>query len=216
MRRILTACAIGATVLLGARVLPAASLTIDFENLPALAAQPSTFAAAGAMQTYSNANFSITGGVVLGNPAFLAGFAANGSQPNLYGTADFADPSLLDTLTLTFPSAENINTVSGLLFNGQSIAESYTVTVMSGATILSVLNLNNIPAASSTSDFLPFSITSGSPITSLAFTTPNSGTNGWDFFVDTIHASTVPEPGSLLLLLGGGLFLGALRLKKIG
>jgi len=51
------------------------------------------------MQTYSQAAiFTISG--VLGNPTFLPAFTTNGTLPNLYGTADFADPSLLPTITL--------------------------------------------------------------------------------------------------------------------
>src|SRR5438552_1232043 len=67
----------------------ASATTINFESLPSLPTQPNNFAAAGAMQTYSSAGlFSVTGGVVLGNPTFLASFAAHGSAPNAYGTAD--------------------------------------------------------------------------------------------------------------------------------
>src|SRR5438105_4448121 len=78
----------------------AAFVTIDFENNPSLPTQPNNFAAAGAMQTYSQSGvYTISGGVVLGNPTFLASFAAHGSAPNAYGTADFADPSLLPTIT---------------------------------------------------------------------------------------------------------------------
>src|SRR5437870_351323 len=59
-----------------------ASFTIDFETNPSLPAQPNNFAAAGAMQTYSDLGpngFTISGGVVLGNPTFLAAYPAHGS-----------------------------------------------------------------------------------------------------------------------------------------
>src|SRR4051794_9675499 len=89
-----------AIVLAGSAV-PAGAGTADinFETPPfPTTAQPDNFAAAGPMQTYSQAGvFSITGGVVLGNPTFLNEFAGNGgpfgSPPNLYGTTDVADPS---------------------------------------------------------------------------------------------------------------------------
>src|SRR5262245_165211 len=88
---------------------------INFETLPALPPQPNNFFAAGPMQTFTQVGvFSITGGVVLGNPNFLTSFASQGSTPNLYGTADFADPSLLDTISLTFPAAEMVTSVSGV------------------------------------------------------------------------------------------------------
>src|SRR5438132_6884483 len=100
---------VAALTLAMGRPAPAAPITIDFENLPSLPAQPNNFAAAGAKQTYTVAGvFSIDGGVVLSNPSFLPAFPVHGTQPNLYGTADFADASLLDTITLTFPGASDI------------------------------------------------------------------------------------------------------------
>src|SRR3954453_9414038 len=81
-----------------------AAIVVDFETLPALPAQPNNFAAAGPMQTYSSPGvFTVSGGVALGNPTFLAAFPSQGSAPNAYGTSDLGDPSLLDTITFTFP-----------------------------------------------------------------------------------------------------------------
>ncbi len=81
------------------------TFTINFESLPSLPAQPNNFAGAGSMQTYSQAGvFTISGGVALGNPTFLAAFTANGSLPNLYGTTNFGDPSLSSTITLDLPT----------------------------------------------------------------------------------------------------------------
>src|SRR5260370_40767797 len=78
----------------------AASILIDFSTEPVLAAQPNNFAAAGMMQTYTHARlYTISGGVVLGNPTLLAAFPTHASPPNLYGTTDIAAPSLLGTLT---------------------------------------------------------------------------------------------------------------------
>src|ERR1700736_1021285 len=109
---------VAALTLVVGRPAPATAITIDFENEPALPAQPNNFAAAGAMQTYSKPGvYSISGGVVLGNPTFLAAFPLNGTPPNLYGTTDIADPSLLSTITLTFPAIDSITGVSGVLFN---------------------------------------------------------------------------------------------------
>jgi len=84
------------------------------------------------MQTYSSAGlFTISGGVALGNPTFLPAFAGPGSAPNLYGTADFGDPTLLNTITFTFPSAANVVGVSGVLFNGQNLGELHAVILLS-------------------------------------------------------------------------------------
>jgi len=205
------------TLTLGGPAL-AAPITIDFENLPSLPAQPNNFAAAGPMQTYSMAGvFSIMGGVVLGNPTFLASFAAHGSPPNLYGTADFADPSLLATITLTLPSAEDITSVTGLLFNGQNTAETYVVDAFSGATLVDHNTFTNVQPDTSTNGFRNFSLTSNAanPITSVTITTPDATLNGWDFFVDTIQISaaviSTPEPSTALILLSGILGLVAAR-----
>ena len=195
---------------------------IDFETQPSLPPQPNNFAAAGPMQTYSQAGiYSITGGVVLGNPSFLAAFSTQGSAPNAYGTADFADPSLLPAITLTLPSAENVTGISGVLFNGQSVAETYTVTYMSGANTLGVNTFTNMPSSSSTSGYGIFSLSNAAgPITQVIVTTPNTVTNGYDFFVDTLRlttrtaVSTTPEPGTMGLLLGLGVTASGIVLRR--
>jgi hypothetical protein len=200
------------------RPVPAAAITIDFENLPSLPAQPNNFAAAGPMQTYTDPGvFSITGGVVLGNPTFLASFPAHGSPPNLYGTTDIADPSLQSTITLTFPSAEGVVSATGVLFNGQPIAENYEVDAFSGAVLVASQTFTNMPMSTSPSGFGNFSLTSNAvlPITSMTITTPDFAVNGWDFLVDTvtITPNAVPAPligsGLPVLLAVGGILFGA-------
>jgi hypothetical protein len=198
----------------------AAPITIDFENLPSLPAQPNNFAAAGAMQVYNDPGvFNISGGVVLGNPTFLASFPAHGSPPNLYGTTDIADPSLLATITLALPSAEDITSVTGVLFNGQPLAESYEVDAFSGVTMVDHNTFTNMAADSSTSGFGNFSLTSNAanPITSVTITTPDAAVNGWDFLVDAIMitpaaVTPTPEPSTALILLTG--VLGLLTARR--
>jgi hypothetical protein len=215
IRAIILLCA--ALALAVGRPAPVAAITIDFENLPSLPTQPNNFTAAGAMQTYSAPGvFSISGGVVLGNPTFLASFPAHGTPPNLYGTADFADPSLLSTITLTLPSAEDIVSVTGVLFNGQPVAESYEVDAFSGASPVGLQVFTNMAADSSLSGFGNFSLTSNgaNPITRLTITTPNAGINGWDFFVDTITITPAPEPSTALILLSGAVGLLVARRRR--
>src|SRR6267378_4653646 len=167
---------VAALTLAVGRPAPAAAITIDFENLPSLPAQPNTFTAAGAKQTYTVPGvFSIDGGVVLGNPLGLPAFPLHGTPPNLYGTTDIADPSLLDTITLTLPSAEDIVSVTGVLFNGQPIPENYVVDAFSGLILVDSNTFSGMAASFSTSAFGNISLTSiaALPITSVTITTPN-------------------------------------------
>lgn len=196
--RLATLCAV---LLLCAALSPAgAQVVINFDNLPV---GPNNFAAAGPMQVIDVPGVAtVSGGVVLGNPSFLPAFPGHGSAPNLYGTTDFADPSLLDTITLTLPASTNIKNVSGVLFNGQTISEDYSINAFFGATNVGSLALPAIQDNSSASAFRNFSLTAsgGNIITSLTITTPNAGLNGWNFFVDNLTVTSVPEPSSFMLL----------------
>lgn len=198
----------------------AATITVDFENLPTLAAQPNNFAAAGAMQTYSSAGvFSISGGVVLGNPGFLAAFPGQGSSPNLYGTTDFADPSLLDTITLDLDPTQLVTSVNAKIFNGQTQAEDYRIRVFSGLSTLVQQTFLGVQDNTDINGFRNFSFgsTLANPITKVTFSSPNASVNGWDFFVDTIQFITnpavigVPEPATWALVPAALLLLGSLR-----
>jgi hypothetical protein len=188
----------------------AGTITINFETPPfPTVAQKNNFIDAGAMQTYTQAGvFSISGGVVLGNPNFLPQFPSHGSPPNLYGTTDVADASLLSTITLNLDASQGITSVTGVLFNGQNAvasgtSETYAVTAFSNATQVDSHNYAlsiDLTSANSVTNF-SLSSTAAQPITRVTFTTPNAGTNGWDFLVDSIVAqgATVPEPSTLVM-----------------
>jgi hypothetical protein len=181
----------------------ASLITINFETEPPLPLQPNNFAAAGPMQVFTSpGKYTISGGVVLGNPTFLLAFPANGTPPNLYGTADFADPSLLQVITIDLPAAEGIFLVQGVLFNGQPIAADYQVGAFSGLAQVDAQNFTAVQDSSSMLSFRKFSLSSSpaTPITRVTITTPDAATEGWDFFVDTLTLKA-PEPSSLVLLL---------------
>ena len=220
LRAVILLCA--ALTLAVGRPALSAPITINFETLPSLPTQPNNFAAAGPMQSYNVPGvFTISGGVVLGNPTFLPAFLLHGTPPNLYGTTDVADPSLLDTITLTFPSAEDIVSVTGVLFNGQGIAENYEVDAFSGAMMVDHNTFTGMPANTLTSAFGNISLASNAanPITSVTITTPNATANGWDFFVDTITVTPAavtpaPEPSTALILLSGAVGLWMVRRRR--
>jgi hypothetical protein len=215
------ALAMAAGLLLGAAPgASAESVQVDFETRPLLPPQPDNFAAAGPMQAYSEAGlYSISGGVVLGNPSLLPSFALFGSGSNLYGTSDIGDASLLDTITLVLPGIEGVTFVSGVLFNGQPTAETYLVSYFSGAdgnTLLSTQTFTDLASADSTAAAVDFSYSStlDDPITRVTITSPNANANGWDFMVDTVTIAAVPEPSQATLAGCGVAMLLLMRRKQ--
>jgi len=191
--------------------LHASLIAIDFENEPPLPLQPNNFAAAGPMQVFTSpGKYTISGGVVLGNPTFLLAFPANGTPPNLYGTADFADPSLLQVITIDLPAAEGIFLVQGVLFNGQPLAEDYQLNAFSGLAQVDAETFTAVQPDSDPFGFRKFSLSSSpaTPITRVTITTPNAAINGWDFFVDTVTLQTAEPPPLILLLFGALPLLG--------
>lgn len=210
-----TRLALGAALALSLPSTARSAAFVNFETEPALPAQASTFAAAGLVQTYTVPGvYSITGGVVLGNPTFLAAFSSQGSAPNAYGTSDLGDLSLLDTITLTVPLSQGATTVQGLLFNGQPFAEAYLVNSFSGATLVSSQLFSGVPSSTSTDGFRVFSTSVSVPVTRLTINAPNANANGWDFFVDNIVLTDIPEPSGASLLLLGTTALVGLRLWR--
>ena len=158
------------------------------------------------MQTYTRAGlYTISGGVALGNPTFLPAFATHGTPPNLYGTTDTADATLMSVIRLDLALTAVITSVQGVLFNGQPISEDYDVVAFSGAIPVASNHFANVPD-NSAGGFANFLLASTLPITLVDITTPNADLNGWDFLVDTIQltsAEVVAEPSSLLLMITG-------------
>jgi hypothetical protein len=191
---------------------------IDFENVPSEPAGPSLFASAGPMQTIVVPGVAtITGGVILGNETLLPA-QAFGTAPNVYGTAGFGDPTLSSTLTIAFnPAFGTVGEVSFPVFNGDTAVESYVITALDGASVVSTQTLSNL-APNTSSGFGIVDITAPS-ITSLTIapTALDVGgcCSGWDFSIDSVAVNEsvltavgTPEPGSFGLL-GLGLAIGA-------
>ena len=191
-----------------------ADFIINFDNL---ATGPSSFAAAGAPQTITQNGATVTGGVVLGNPTFFGDFTTVGSQPNIYATADFggttANPTSANIL-INFGSALNVQTVSGLIFNGLPQADTFTVTAYSGLTLVDTEVYSKVNPNYLTVNYANFTV-SGSvlkPITQVVFA--SSDPTSFDYGIDTIHVKSVPEPASLALFGIGLVAFGSRKLRR--
>jgi len=205
-----------AVTILSATAATAGTILINFETVPVIATGPSTFAAAGPMQTITVPNVAvITGGVVLGNESNLPA-QAFGTPPNVYATAGFGTGTL-STLTITLnPAFGTVDEVSFPVFNGDTAIETYVVTGFNGATQVAQQTLSNLATNANQGfgivDLMAASITS---VTIAPQTLDVGGCcNGWDFSIDSVAlnesvqtAVGAPEPGTLALL-GLGLAIG--------
>ena len=134
---------------------------------------------------------------------------APADETSIYATAFFGDASLLNTLTLTFPT--NINNFFMYVYNGQTYTETFTISD----------NLGNFAVESIAPNFnsgnalINFPTTGG--VVSITTTDPN-----WDFVIDNIAFNTntpPPPPGSTpepatLMLFGSGLVGIAAKLRR--
>jgi hypothetical protein len=192
-----------------ARAGRAGNVLIDFEFNPSLPPGPSTFDPAANPETLTAVTAAdtplatITGGVVLGNPNFVASFpGTNGSAPNAYGTAFFA-PNLSSTLTITFEPRVAVSEVTGAVFNGRGDVADYEVLGFQNNAEPVVEFLNNIPvnldpASSATWDL---KASAGSIITSVQVFEFSPGDGAYDFLIDNVGVTfqSVPEPSTWTL-----------------
>jgi hypothetical protein len=159
---------------------------IDFETTPMLPLAPSTFVEAGATQTIDVPGLAtVSGGVVLGFPTNFPAvdFA---TEPNVYGTASpglEGDPSLLATTTIDLDPGAQATLVEGLVLNGMTVEETFTVEAFGPSGLLDTLVLADVPPNFS-AGFQTFSFT-GDPITRVTIE-PGLATADWDYFVDSI------------------------------
>jgi PEP-CTERM motif-containing protein len=203
----------------------AGTIVINFETVPVEATGPSTFAAAGPMQTIVVPSVAtITGGVILGNETNLPA-QSFGTPPNVYATAGFGDPTLQSTLTIDLSASFPTTEVSFPVFNGSTQTESYVVDAFNGAAMVATQTLSSVPANGSSGfgiiDLMAANITS---VTIAPVALDASCCDGWDFSIDSIalnesvqQALGTPEPGTFALLglgLGIAAFAGARRRRK--
>jgi hypothetical protein len=198
----------------------ASALIIDFETVPSLPTGPNRFADAGPAQIITVGGVTVSGGVVLGLPAFLPA-TPFGTPPNLYGTANHpsggavAGSTLQSTITIAI--SPGASTVEGLLFNGLIAADSFLIEAFSGAAVVDSLSLLNLPANIS-NGFSVFRLSSSGPAIDRVTIQPDLGglwPGEWDYFIDTLaiaepieNVNRAPEPASSsLLLMGLGLLV---------
>ena len=165
----------------------AGAVVIDFETTPNLPVGESLFADAGPTQDIVVPGVAtITGGVVLGFPTNFPAVDFS-TEPNVYGTASElpagGDPSLLPTITIDVDPAADAQLVEGLVLNGLTVSETFTVDAFGPGGLLATMVLLDVPPNSS-SGFQTFSFT-GEPITRVTVTPSRPGEE-WDYFVDTI------------------------------
>jgi len=183
-RNLMRGVAIGCLAMLSAA--GAGAIVIDFETTPVLPVGASEFALAGPTQDIVVPGVAtVSGGVVLGFPTNFPAVAFS-TEPNVYGTASEAlvgaDPSLLPTVTIAVDPAENAQLVEGLVLNGLTVVETFTVEAFGPGGLLGTVDLEVPP--NSASGFQTFSFT-GDPITSVTITPSRPGVE-WDYFVDSI------------------------------
>lgn len=176
--------------------------TVDFDSLPV---GPSLYIDAGPVQTLGFASDQIIfdGGVILGFPTSFPAvdFA---TEPNVYGSSNFGDPSLSDILTIEIDGF-GVNQVQGLLFNGEIQANEFEVRAYDsfGALLDSEIYFieSNLDSGA-----VVFSMNSDMPnIARVEFNEFNSD-GEWNMLLDTITFNRdIPAPGTLLAFAALGL-----------
>lgn len=142
---------------------------------------PSTYVAAGPMQTITTTPATFTGGVVLGFATFFPAIAY-ASPSNVYGTADFGQ-NLGHSLDINITPGFTASEVSFALFNGETFAQTYEAIAYDGSTVVATKTIQNIPAnfnsGYATVDLLAPNITK-------VVIAPTGAPSIFDFLIDTV------------------------------
>jgi hypothetical protein len=183
------------------------SITVDFETTPPLPTGPGTFDDIPMQVITVPGVATFSGGVVLGNPSFIASFTNQGTPPNAYGTAFIGSSTLSPVLTIDLSPTITATTVTGVLFNGLTRTADYTVNAYSGAALVQSQAFTGVAEDFDPGGFARFSL--ARPDITQVTIVPDSSTE-FDYLLDTVRITftpAVPEPTSLLL---GILALGTL------
>jgi hypothetical protein len=182
------------------------SLLVDFENTPSLPTGPSMLSGSLPMQTIIiPGKVQFSGGTVLGNPTnFPASQYA--SLPNVYITG-WNNHSLSANLAIDIDPSFNVCQIDGLLFNGTS-ESSFTVEAFSGSSMVQS-EFFTIPTLS-ISGPAHFNLAHDN-ITRVLFIPSNKST--WNYLIDNVTITSIPEPATSALLLTGAL-VGLLYWRK--
>jgi hypothetical protein len=195
MRRLLTF--LGSGLLLAfAAVIPASATVVDFEaqaaarggNLSGIPDSPLTIGIA-----------TFTGGELLNAEVGL-----NADQTGVYATEGLFGSGESNPLVITFASP--VSNFSIFIANGDDV-RNYTVSDNLGDSVtMSLASAGGLGAGT-------FSLASNG-LTTVDITSANA--DAWDFAIDNVtftQATSIPEPGSMLLL-GGLALLASLRRSK--
>lgn len=160
-----------------------AVVAVNTFDPPGHAQGPSIYVAVPASETITTTEATYTGGVVLGFATFFPAISF-ASAPNVYGTADFGN-GLARDLTISINNTFATTELSFALFNGETFAQSYTVTAFDATNnVVATQHFANI-LANFNSGFALVDLLAPGGI-SKAVISADGAPTVWDFLIDTV------------------------------
>lgn len=170
----------------------ASQFLVDFDNNPTLPVGPSMYTGQGSQVITVPGKVTFSGGTVLGNPTNTPPTLL--SFPNVYFTNDGSD--LQSAITIDIDPSFQVVGVSGTIADG-GLSRSYLASAYNGLQLVAAQNIGHLSAHQATT----FSI-GANAITRITVQSSTSPT-GWNFMIDNIAFTVVPEPSSFLLVAYG-------------